>query len=129
MLISFCFILSLFDLNSLSHTAFLFCFFSLTHMLFQNCLLSSAFGFSLFIFLIPYPSVDKLFPDFVLDKHSVDLILVHSLLIYLKLYWFCMESLLQVFYHCSYSVFLYAILLFKFLIFFFPSYLSFLVTF
>ena len=64
-----------------------------------------------------------------LDKHSVDLILVQSLLISLQLCCFSMELLFQLFYHCSYIFFLYFILRFRFPIFFFPPYLSSLVMF
>ena len=57
----------------------------------------------------------------ILDKHSVDLVLVYCLLISLQLFCFCMESLSLLFYHCSHhyicSFFLYVILPFKFLIF------------
>ena len=53
----------------------------------------------------------------IMGKHSVDLILVHSLLISLQLCCFCMELLFQLFYHCSYSFFLYVIFPFKFVIF------------
>ena len=75
-------------------------------------------------FGLPYHSnVNKIHLDVAL------LILVHSLLISLQLCCFCMKSLLQLFYHCSYSFFPYVILPFKFLIFFFPPYLSSLVTF
>ena len=59
----------------------------------------------------------------ILGKHFLDPILVHSRLIFLQLYCFCMEPLFQLFCHSSYSFF-YAILPFKFLILFFPPYLS-----
>ena len=103
-------------LNSLNHSAFLSCSFLLFHMLLQNCLLSSVFIW-FFTVDISY-TIHLLINSFlILDKHSVDLILVHSLLISLQLCCFCMELLFQLFYHCSYSFFLYVILPFKFLIF------------
>ena len=123
MLMSLCFKLSFFALNSLNHSAFLSCSFSLSHVLHQNYLLSLAFGFSLLIFLTPFNYF------LILDTHSTDIILVHSLHISFQFCYFYMESLFQLFYHCSSSFFLYAILRFMFLIFFFPLYLTSLVTF
>ena len=54
----------------------------------------------------------------ILGKYSVYLILFPSLIISLQLCCFCMELLFQLFYHCSYSFFLYVILPFKLLFFF-----------
>ena len=81
--------------------------------------------FSIWFFIIDYLLINSFL---ILDKDSVDLILVHSLL-FLLLYCFCIESLFQLLYHCSYSFFLYVILHFKFLIFFFPPFLFFLFIF
>ena len=91
--------------------------------------LFTLFGIWFFTIDISY-TIHLLINSFLtLDKHSVDLILVHYLIISLQLCCFCMESLFQLFYHCFYFFFLYVILPFKFLIFYVPPYLFSLVAF
>ena len=71
----FCFILSFSALHSLNHSAFLSCSFSLSHMLPQNYLL-----FSIRFIIIDISYTIHLLINFflILDKHSVNLILIHS---------------------------------------------------
>ena len=68
--------------------------------------LVTLFSIQFFIIDISY-TIHLLINSFlILDKHYVDLILVHSLLISLQLCSFCKESLFQLFYHRSYAFFM-----------------------
>ena len=86
-------------------------FFSLSHMLLQNCVLSSAFSYTIHLLISSFLS---------LDGSSVDFILVYAL-ISLHLCLFCMELLFQLFYHRSYPFF------FKLYFLWSSSYFSFLL--
>ena len=102
MLISLDFILSFSALNSRTHSLFISCSFSLSYFTPKWCTCLSIW---FFIIDISY-TINLLIISFlILDKHSVDPILVHNLLS-LQLCCSCMESLLQLFYYCSYSFFL-----------------------
>ena len=129
-LISFCFILSFFARHSLNQFAFRSWSFSLSYMLLRNYLLSSAFGFSLFIFLIPSFCWETLF-----GVWTNILLILYWFTLSLYLFSFAVFALSRYF-SSSITVlmllFLYVMLVilpFKFPIFFFSFYLSFLVIF
>ena len=97
MLISFYFILSF------SKFCISFMFFLI--ILYFTPKLFTLFSIWFFIIDISY-TIHLLINSFlILDKHSVDLILVHSLLVSLQICCFCMESLFQLFFHLFLFVF------------------------